>query len=49
MSGLLELYTHLHGNHMPEIDGALPERWNIILRDKNHHIIVAGAGGKIIV
>ena len=37
---LLELYTQLHDNAMPEINAALKELWHDIMADKNHHIIV---------
>lgn len=37
---LLELYTQLHNNDMPEFDEKLESLWNKILADENHHIIV---------
>jgi predicted GNAT family acetyltransferase len=38
---LLNLYQQLHNNSMPEESSGLISLWNEILRDKNHHIIVA--------
>lgn len=38
--GLLELYTQLHDNTLPEMNETLEQRWNYVMNDKNHHIIV---------
>lgn len=46
--GLMELYTHLHDNPIPEKTGKVMEVWNRILSDKAHHIIVAEQDGKIV-
>lgn len=46
--GLLKLYTQLHDNPMPEKTSNLIELWNRIIDDKDHHIIVAEADGKIV-
>ena len=48
LKGLLELYTELHDNSVPEKDAKLDELWSEILRDKNHHIVVAAEDGKIV-
>lgn len=48
LKGLLELYMQLHDNPMPEDSPALFEKWNRILNDKDHHIIVAEEDGKIV-
>ncbi len=45
---LMELYTHLHEKNIPEKDERVSAVWENILSDKNHHIIVAEAEGKII-
>ena len=45
---LMELYTHLHEKDIPEKDERVSAVWESILSDKNHHIIVAEAEGKII-
>ena len=45
---LLELYMQLHDNPMPEESPELLEKWNSILDDKDHHIIVAKEDGKIV-
>ena len=45
---LMELYTHLHEKDIPEKDERVSAVWENILSDKNHHIIVAEAEGKII-
>jgi len=46
--GLMKLYTQLHDNSIPERTKKLDELWNQILKDKNHHIIVAEEDGKIV-
>lgn len=47
LEGLLELYTFLHGNPIPEKDDRLSELWDRIMNDKDHHIIVAEEDGII--
>lgn len=46
--GLLTLYMQLHGNPFPEKDENIMKLWSKILKDKNHHIIVAEEDGKIV-
>lgn len=46
--GLMELYTQLHNNPIPEKTPEIMELWNRIINDKDHHIIVAEEDGKII-
>ena len=46
--GLLELYTYLHDNPMPQIDDDLSALWKGILNDPNHHIIVIKQNGVIV-
>lgn len=46
--GLMKLYTQLHDNPMPEHTEELLAKWNRILEDKDHHIIVAEEDGKIV-
>ena len=48
VAGLLQLYTQLHDNPMPEIDNTINDLWNKMLSDDNHHIIVAEEDNKII-
>lgn len=48
MWGLLELYTNLHDNKMPEASQALDLRWKAIMADKEQHIIVAVEDGKLV-
>ena len=48
LSGLLELYTQLHDNPLPEKSEALSALWETILRDRSQHLIVAEADGKIV-
>ena len=48
LNGLLQLYTHLHNNPLPEQSDVLSALWNTILKDKNHHIIVAELDGRIV-
>lgn len=46
--GLMKLYTQLHDNHIPEQTEEVMAKWNSILEDKDHHIIVAEEDGKIV-
>jgi len=48
LSPLLELYTGLHDNNMPEINTTLESLWNDILTDKNHHIIIGVSDNKLL-
>lgn len=48
LARLLELYTHLHGNAMPQIDEKLETLWNGILEDGNHHVVVGVVDGQIV-
>lgn len=41
LEDLLELYTHLNDNPMPEIDTRIEEIWDDITNDKNRHTFVA--------
>lgn len=45
---LLKLNLHLHEDSVPEPSEKLSEAWDSIVRDKNHHIIVKEADGKIV-
>lgn len=47
-SGLMELYMQLHDNPMPEKTTETIELWNRILKEKEHHIIIAEEDGRII-
>lgn len=46
--GLMELYMQLHDNPMPGQTKEVMDKWNKILNDKDHHIIVAEEDGKIV-
>ena len=48
LSGLLELYTHLHELCVPENSARLQNTWAAICNDENHHIIVCEADGKLV-
>ena len=48
LDGLLQLYTQLHDNPIPEKTAGLSELWGKILADPNHRIIVAVEDGKIV-
>ncbi|MCM1024021.1 MAG: GNAT family N-acetyltransferase [Prevotella sp.] len=48
LDGLLELYTQLHGNPVPEKTAELAALWKNIIADKNHRIIIAAEDGKIV-
>lgn len=41
LDGLLNLYTQLHDNPIPDKTKELYEMYDSIINDKNHHIIVA--------
>ncbi|MDP4177142.1 MAG: GNAT family N-acetyltransferase [Bacillota bacterium] len=47
-NGLMELYMQLHDNAMPKITPEIIQLWNRILKDKEHHIIIAEEDGKIV-
>lgn len=48
LQGLLKLYMQLHDNPMPEFTEELKGLWQGILKNVNHHIIVAEEDGKIV-
>jgi len=48
LTELLQLYTQLHDNLMPESSEKFSQLWEQILTDKNYHIIVAESDGKIV-
>ncbi len=48
LNELLELYTHLHETEIPAPSDTLAETWEAIMRDKNHHIIVAEENGRLV-
>ena len=45
---LLGLYLHLHEESVPEMTQHLRNTWDTIMKDKNHHIIVKEADGKLV-
>lgn len=48
LNELLGLYLFLHKTSVPEMTENLKNTWNIIMEDKNHHIIVKEIDGKIV-
>ena len=48
LNELLELYTHLHEQGMPENSDHLQKTWNRICNDENHHIIVCEINNQIV-
>lgn len=48
LSGLLELYTHLHETCVPEDSDHLRDTWAAICDNPNYHIIVCEVEGNII-
>lgn len=46
--GLMQLYTHLHDNPIPEKNEKVLALWQRILKDKDHHIIVAVENDRIV-
>ena len=47
LQGLLELYTHLHETSVPLIDETVEGVWEKILKNSNHHVIVAEIDGRV--
>lgn len=47
-NGLMELYMQLHDNSMPKKTPEIIQLWNRILKDKEHHIIIAEEDGKVV-
>ena len=45
---LLELYTHLHDNAPPIMAEPVARLWHTIVKDENHHILVAQTDDKIV-
>lgn len=48
LKGLLDLYTQLHDNPMPEINDHINLLWQRIIDDEDHHVIVGVLDNKII-
>jgi GNAT superfamily N-acetyltransferase len=48
LEGLLELYTHLNNNSLPEKSDRLLGLLEGILKDEGHHIIVAEEDGRLV-
>ncbi|MDR1564658.1 MAG: GNAT family N-acetyltransferase [Oscillospiraceae bacterium] len=48
LKGLLELYTQLHDNDIPEQTKSLLNLWEEILSDRHHHILLGIVEGQII-
>ena len=47
-ASLLELYLHLHEEHISQDSEHLRKTWKTILEDPNHHIIVKELDGQIV-
>ena len=45
---LLELYTHLHDNPLPQIDLRIENIWSRIMSDVNHHILLGYLGRELV-
>ena len=48
LNALLELYLFLHEDSIPEMNDHLADVWNMIIEDRNHHLIVNEIGGKLV-
>jgi len=48
LDGLLQLYTKLHDNGMPEDMEMVGRLWAQIIADKNHHIVIVEKESKIV-
>lgn len=47
LQGLLELYTHLHEKSVPPMDATLEKVWEEILKNPDHHVIIAEIDGQV--
>ena len=48
LPALLALYLHLHEDRVPDIDGRAERVWQRILREPDHHLLVAEEEGHIV-
>ena len=48
LNELLKLYLYLHEETVPEMTAHLKSTWEAVLQDKNHHILVKEADGRIV-
>ena len=48
LNGLLELYTQLHDNPIPQIDEKINKILADILNDKNHHVLIGCIENRIV-
>jgi len=48
LDSLLNLYLFLHEDSIPDHDRHLQDTWELIINDKNHHIIVNEEDGMIV-
>lgn len=48
LDSLLNLYLFLHEDSIPDHDEHLQDTWELIINDKNHHIIVNEEDGMIV-
>lgn len=48
LCGILELYTNLHDNEIPQSTNELEKLWDEIITDKKYNIIVVEENGEIV-
>ena len=48
LNELLMLYLYLHEDTIPQMTEHLKNTWDLIIQDKNHHVIVNEIDGKIV-
>ena len=48
LDGVLELYLFLHEDHIPVRDEHLKATWEMMMKDKNHHLIVNEIDGRVV-
>lgn len=48
LNEILQLYLFLHETSVPKESEQLKGTWNLIVNDKNHHLIVCEVDGKIV-
>ena len=48
LSGLLELYTHLHDNPVPVMNDRILAVWEQLVKDRNQHVVVGFLDGAMV-
>ncbi len=48
LAGLMELYTHLHNNPLPPLEGRVTAVWQEMLENPRQRVIVAELDGRVV-